>query len=235
MLPTPAIAPAITCVVDTGMPSSSRQNGDRGRCFRANPPRGFNRVKRAAHCLHNAPSAAEGTEPDGRVSREDHPHRNVKRADHAGSKQNARDDTHRLLGVIRSMREAEDRSREKLQLTKVESIASAMRSGRASRSRSSSRTRNNMPERGAIRMKCDRLNQMPGVQSVRRCRRYRGSALPWPSRRRRSRRAAHATNSWAGRRYHVMRSQLIAPINPARITYGVTTSMLTPFTTVFAT
>ena len=36
-------------------------------------------------------------------------------------------------------------------------------------------------------------------------------------------------------KYHVIRSHAIAPISPARITYGVTTSILTPFTTVFAT
>ena len=78
MLPTPAMAPAMACVVETGRPrcvAAGRRSA--APVSAQNPLRGLSRVRRAAHGAHNAPAAAQRAQRDGGVRGQDHPDRHV--------------------------------------------------------------------------------------------------------------------------------------------------------------
>jgi hypothetical protein len=106
--PTPAMAPVMTCVVETPAPAAVARRIEVAPAVSAqNPPLGFNFVIREPTGMHNAPTAEQCSERDCRVGGEDDPKRDGEALQITGGDQHARYDSHCLLRIIRSMRVAE--------------------------------------------------------------------------------------------------------------------------------
>src|ERR1700722_10947341 len=102
MEPTPAIAPAMAWVLETGSPSQVAKRIEIAAPVSAQKPlRGWSRVSLVPMVRTMRQPPAHRTQSDGCAGSCDYPRRNVEVFLHSAGKKNRRDDSHRLLCIIR--------------------------------------------------------------------------------------------------------------------------------------